>query len=204
MERIALFGGSFDPIHVGHTQVAQDALQQLKADRMIFIPAKRSPFKPNAPAASDAHRLNMIQCAIQDTRSFEVNDCEFKRPAPSYTLDTITYLRSTLPRETELFWLIGVDTLSELPHWYGIDELMEQCHLALLTRGGYEFPNFSHFETLWGLKRAQQLQDHVVETRMIELSSSQIRARLRHEQEVSAYLHPAVLQYIRQHHLYMG
>ncbi len=202
MRRIALFGGSFDPIHIGHTHVAKEALQQLQADRVIFIPAKRSPLKQSSPMASDLHRLNMIHGAIQDVENFEVNDCEFKRAAPSYTLDTIIYLRSTLPKDTELFWLIGADTLHDLPYWYHIDELMEQCHLAILTRGGYKFPNFSQFETLWGLKRAQTLQNHVIKTRMIELSSSEIRTRLRLQQDVSACLHPAVLQYIQQHRLY--
>ena len=202
MARIILFGGSFDPIHTGHTLVARDAQQQLQAEQLIFIPAKQSPLKPNSPIASDHHRLCMIQQAIDGIEGFSVNDCEFKRPAPSYTLDTVSLIKQTTPANTELFWLIGADTLKELPHWYHIGELMDQCHLAMMTRAGYAAPDFSSFETLWGEKRVQVLQKHRIETCMIDISSSEIRHRLQQKQDVSNVLHPQVLDYIQQHQLY--
>ena len=202
MRRLILFGGSFDPIHKGHTHVAVSALQQLNADKLIFIPAKQSPLKQNSPLASNEHRLNMIKHAIADANNITVDACEFKRPAPSYTLDTIQEFRQSLGNDIELFWLVGADTLPELPHWYRIDELMQLCHLAIMTRGGYEIPNFSQFKTLWGEKRVQELEKHRIRTPMIEMSSSEIRTKLQHQDDVSDYLHPKVIDYIQQHHLY--
>ncbi len=202
MANIILFGGSFDPIHTGHTLVAQDAQQQLQAEQLIFIPTKQSPLKPNSPLADDHHRLAMIQHAINGIKGFSVNDCEFNRPAPSYTLDTVNQIKQNTPTHTELFWLIGADTLKDLPHWYRIEDLMDRCHLTMMTRAGYPAPDFSSFETLWGHKRVEQLQKHRVETRMIDISSSEIRHRLQQQQDVSDVLAPQVLNYIQQHQLY--
>lgn len=202
MTRLVLFGGSFDPIHKGHTCVAVAALTQLNADQLIFIPAKQSPLKKTSPLASDAHRLTMIQHAIAELKDCSVDDCEFKRPAPSYTLDTIKAFRHSLQQKAELFWLVGADTLPELPHWYRIEELMQLCHLVIMTRGGYETPNFSQYETLWGEKRVHELKKHMIRTPMIEMSSSEIRSKLQQQEDASDHLHPKVLDYIRQHHLY--
>ena len=87
--KIALFGGTFDPVHIGHTTVAKDAARQIGVEKIIFVPAKRSPLKGFLPKANDKHRLEMISLAIAEEKNFEVSDCELIKPAPSYTLDTV-------------------------------------------------------------------------------------------------------------------
>jgi nicotinate-nucleotide adenylyltransferase len=109
--KIALFGGTFDPIHLGHITVAGDAAKHIGAEKIIFIPAKRSPLKGFLPRASDNHRLQMISLAIAEQKSFEVSDCELKKPAPSYTLETVREFQAEYGSDTLIHWLMGADRI---------------------------------------------------------------------------------------------
>ncbi|HSR08852.1 MAG TPA: nicotinate-nicotinamide nucleotide adenylyltransferase, partial [Bryobacteraceae bacterium] len=103
--RIALFGGTFDPIHVGHTTVADAAAQRIGAEQVVLIPAKISPLKGFFPFASDNDRLKMIELAIADHELFSASDCELKRPAPSYTLDTVRQFQRDYGPQAHIHWL---------------------------------------------------------------------------------------------------
>src|SRR4030043_1662232 len=105
--KIALFGGTFDPIHLGHTPVAADASEHIGAEKIVFVPAKRSPLKGFLPRANDNHRLKMISLAIAGEKNFRVSDYELKRPAPSYTLATIRKFQADYGSETSIHWLLG-------------------------------------------------------------------------------------------------
>lgn len=200
--KIALFGGTFDPIHLGHSQVAEAAARHIGAERVIFVPAKRSPLKGFLPVASDDDRLHMIALAIQGHDEFSVSDCELRRAAPSYTLDTVRQFQAELGSETQIYWLLGADSVNDLVYWHRIDELIDACHLTVMYRGGYEAPTFDEYVPVWGNERVRKLRTDVIETPLIDISSTQIRARLAAGKEISDMVHPDVAAYISRRGLY--
>ncbi len=199
---LLLFGGTFDPIHLGHTKVADAAAARLDAERVVFIPAKRSPLKGFLPVAGDDDRLKMIALAIEDNKRFSVSDCELRRAAPSYTLDTVRHFQDTSETETEIYWLLGADSVDDLVYWHRIEDLIDACHLSVMYRGGYEIPDFERFIPRWGAARVEKLRAGVVETPFIDISSTQVRENLAAGEDVSDMLHPDVVAYIRAQGLY--
>ncbi len=200
--KIALFGGTFDPIHLGHTTVAADAAKRIGAEEIIFIPAKRSPLKGFFPVASDSDRFQMISLAIAHNKNFKVSDYELKRPEPSYTLETVRKFQSDYGDDAVIYWLIGADSIDELQLWYGITDLIDECNLATMLRAGCKPPNFAKFEDIWGSERVKKLQRNVIETSLVEISSTEIRRRLAAGRDVADMLDPAVADYIYQRGLY--
>ncbi len=200
--RIALFGGTFDPIHLGHTTVAQAAAQQIDAEKVIFVPAKISPLKGFFPFARDEDRLRMVALAIAGSDLFAVSDNELKRPAPSYTLDTVRQFKAECGPATVIHWLLGADGVGDLVHWYKIQELIDECHLTTMRRPGYPPPDFSRFAPCWGPQRVAKLKQDVIETPLVNISSTEVRRRVAAGEDVSGMLHPDVIQYIREHSLY--
>lgn len=199
---IALFGGTFDPIHVGHTTVAEAAARQIGAEKVIFIPAKISPLKGFFPFASDQDRLQMIERALAGHERFAVSACELTRPAPSYTLDTVRHFQRVYGPQTHLHWLLGADGVGDLVHWHKIEELIDACFLTTMRRPGYPAPDFDRFEPLWGPQRVAKLKANVIETPLVDISSTEVRRRLAAGEEVTGMLHPDVIEYIRRHNLY--
>lgn len=202
--KIALFGGTFDPIHLGHTAVAAEAAEYIGADKVVFIPAKRSPLKDFFPEAGDADRFAMIALAIADKRRFELSDYELKKPEPSYTLDTVRQFKAIYGSEAPVHWLIGADGIDDLPYWYKIVELLDECNLSVMHRAGVAPPDFSKFEDIWGSERIEKLQWNVIQTSLIDISSTEIRNRLATGQDVASMLHSRVADYIRKHNLYQS
>lgn len=202
--RIVLFGGTFDPIHLGHTTVAADAAKHVGAEKLVFIPAKRSPLKGFLPKANDDDRLEMITLATADEKSFQVSDFELQKPAPSYTLETVRKFQQEYGDEASIYWLIGADGIDDLAYWHMIVELVDACNLTTMYRAGCEPPNFTKFEAIWGRRRVDKLQQNIVQTPLVDVSSTEIRKRLAEGQNVTRMLHPAVSDYISQHGLYQS
>ncbi|MFQ6035056.1 MAG: nicotinate-nucleotide adenylyltransferase [Sedimentisphaerales bacterium] len=200
--KIALFGGTFDPIHIGHTIVAADAAEHISAEKIVFVPAKRSPLKGSLPCASDEDRFAMIALAIAGHKDFELSDYELKKPEPSYTLQTVRQFQADYGNETSIYWLIGADSINDLPHWYRIAELIDECNLSTMYRAGCEPPDFARFKALWGAERVEKLQRNVIQTSLVDISSTKIRDRLAHGRDVTDMLHPAVADYIHKRGLY--
>jgi len=203
-KKIALFGGTFDPIHLGHTTVAAAAAEHVGAEKVIFVPAKRSPLKGSLPKATDEHRLKMITLAISDDQRLDVSDYELKRREPSYTLETIRRFQTDFGSEVSLYWLIGADSVDDLLYWYGITELIDECNLCTMYRAGCKKPDFAKFRTIWGPERIEKLQQNIIQTPLVDISSTEIRNRLAAGRDVSGMLHPAVAEYIRKHGLYQS
>jgi nicotinate-nucleotide adenylyltransferase len=201
-KRTALFGGTFDPVHLGHTAVAAFAGEQTAADKVIFVPAKRSPLKAFFPEASDEDRLAMIQLAISGNSSFELSDYELKKPGPSFTLETVRYFQSQLGDKAEIYWLMGADSVEDLPHWYCVTELIDLCNLTVMYRGGVTPPDFTKFQAIWGTERVEKLQRNIIATPLIDISSTEIRKRLSAGRDVSGMVNSKILKYIREHGLY--
>lgn len=200
--KTALFGGTFDPIHLGHTSVAAHAAEQIGAAKVIFIPAKCSPLKGFSPKASGSDRLKMITLATAGDERFDVSDCELNKPEPSYTLETIRSFQRHLGGDTSIHWLMGADGIDELPLWYGIVELIDECDLSVMYRAGCGPPDFAKFKTLWGQQRVEKLQRNIIQTPLIDISSTQIRNRLAAGLDVTDMLAPSVADYIHKHGLY--
>jgi len=202
--KIALFGGTFDPIHLGHTRVAADAAEHIGAEKTVFVPAKRSPLKGFLPRANDNHRLKMISLAIAGEKNFQVSDYELKRPAPSYTLATIRKFQADYGRETSIHWLIGADGVDDLTYWYKITELIDACNLTTMYRAGCEPPDFAKFEEIWGRERIEKLQRNIIQTPLVDISSTEIRDRIAKNGDFTKLLQPAVADYIRKNGLYQS
>ena len=200
--KIALFGGTFDPVHLGHTTVAADAVGHIGSEKLVFIPAKRSPLKGFLPRANDNHRLKMISLAIAGEKNFQVSDFELKRPAPSYTLATIQKFQSDYGSETSIYWLIGADGVDDLTYWYKITELIDACNLTTMYRAGCEPPDYTKFEKAWGRERIEKLQRNIIQTSLVDISSTEIRDIIAKNGDFSKMLHPAVADYIRKNSLY--
>ncbi|MHC4310755.1 MAG: nicotinate-nucleotide adenylyltransferase [Planctomycetota bacterium] len=202
--RIALFGGTFDPIHLGHTTVTADTAEHIGAEEIVFIPAKRSPLKGFLPKASGDDRFKMIALAIAGYKSFQVSDYELKRPAPSYTLETVRKFQDDYGSGTSIYWLVGADGIDDLVYWHKIAELIDACNLVTMYRAGCEPPNFARFEAVWGRQRVEKLQRHIIQTPLVDISSTEIRNKIAAGHDVTNMLHPAVADYICQHKLYQS
>jgi nicotinate-nucleotide adenylyltransferase len=201
-KKIALFGGTFDPIHLGHTAVAAAAAEHIGAEKIVFIPAKRSPLKDSFPEAGDGDRLAMIALAIADNEKFQLNDYELRKPEPSYTLETVRRFQADYGGKALIYWLIGADGIDELSCWYGIVELIDECNLCVMFRAGCKPPDFAKFKDVWGAARVEKLQRNVIRTPLIDISSTEIRNRLAAGRDVTDMLAHQVADYIRKHGLY--
>jgi nicotinate-nucleotide adenylyltransferase len=163
--RIALFGGSFDPVHHGHLLLAQDALEQLELDRLVFIPAGVNPHKlQQAPVASPLQRLRMLQAATAGMARFDCDPIELERQGPSYTVDTVEAYKTSWP-QARLFLLIGEDNLSKLHTWHRIERLRELVEFVFFGRTTGD-------GTAFALLEGRRL------TRRIDISSTEVRQRI--------------------------
>jgi nicotinate-nucleotide adenylyltransferase len=163
--RIALFGGSFDPVHHGHLLLAQDALEQLALDRLVFIPAGVNPHKlQSAPVASPTQRLKMLEAATSGVHGFVCDPQELEREGPSYTVDTVESYRERYS-QAQLFLLIGEDNLAKLHAWHRVERLKELAEFVCFGRAYAERPEAPSHE----FKRL---------TRRIDISSTEIRQRI--------------------------
>lgn len=134
--KIGLYGGTFDPIHHGHLLLAREALEQLKLDKILFLPARISPFKLSSPPASPEFRARLLEAALQGEPSLEWDACELERndEGPSYTIDTIRQMQKRYP-QAQLYYLIGNDQLADFPKWKEYEELIERVQFVVLNRG---------------------------------------------------------------------
>lgn len=136
MRRLGLYGGSFDPVHLGHLLVAQAALEEFQLDRLTFIPAARSPFKPDGQPTADAHRLRWLRLALAGESRIHVDDVELRRGGVSYSIDTVRDFSRRFP-ESRLYWLIGADHVASLPKWRDAAELAGRVEFLVIPRPGF-------------------------------------------------------------------
>ena len=201
-QRIILFGGTFDPVHLGHIKVAEYAMTHICAQSIVFVPARRSPHKNCFPVATGQQRVDMIRLAIQGKGGFEVSDCELNRDEPSYTIDTVRSFGEKHGGQAKLYWLVGADAVAELAKWHQIEQLVDECELSVMCRGGFERPDLTCLTGCLGPKRVEKLRQNAISTPLIEISSTEIRQKLAKGQNVSAFLDEKVIGYIKSNRLY--
>jgi nicotinate-nucleotide adenylyltransferase len=202
--KIILFGGTFDPVHIGHTEVAKAAMDNIGAEKVIFVPAKCSPLKKTGPVASEEDRCEMLRLATTKEGGFEVSRYELEKDEASYTLETIRHFKKKFGDEADIYWLVGADSVSELGDWYKIEELIDECNLCVMYRAGFEKPEFTRYKKIWTERQLKKLRNNIIETPLIDISSSEIRRRIKAGEDVSNIVCPAVRDYIFEHKLYMG
>lgn len=201
-DRIALFGGSFDPIHHGHLIAARAVRERLDLDQVIFLPSGTPPHKPDHPLAAPEHRLAMLKLAIAGEPGFEFSDYDLNRGGPSYTLETVTHFREILPDGVELFWIVGGDSLRALHTWYKPDQIASLCRIVTAARPGFEPGDLFELRSLLEPDHFKQVLADVLETPRIEISATDIRRRAAAGQSIRFLVPDTVADYIRQRNLY--
>ncbi len=197
-DRIGLFGGTFDPPHLGHLILASEAQAQLGLTRLLWILTPDPPHKPDQVITSTEHRLAMVKLAIQDNPSFELSRVELDRPGPHYTLDTIHILAEQNPG-AEIVPIIGGDSLRDLPKWHEPKEILYACHWVGVMRRPNDEADLKILESeLPGISS----KVHYVDAPLLEIASREIRSRIAQGRSVRYYLPQPVYQYIEEHHLY--
>jgi nicotinate-nucleotide adenylyltransferase len=188
--RIGLLGGSFDPPHIGHLLAAGDAFEALNLDRLIFVPAAVQPLKVNQVAATAAQRCAMVTLLVEGDPRFEVSSIEIDRGGLSYTVDTLLSFSAEWPA-AELFWLVGTDVLRTFSKWRAPERIVQLATIVVLSRSG-ETPDLSEMP---GTPR-------VLDTRRIDVSSTEIRQRVRAGKSIRGFMPDAVASFIAAERLY--
>ncbi|MBI3880106.1 MAG: nicotinate (nicotinamide) nucleotide adenylyltransferase [Verrucomicrobia bacterium] len=189
--KLGLYGGSFDPVHLGHLLVAQAAREELGLDRICFIPAAQSPFKPESKPTAANLRVQMLRLALVGQTRAEVDEQEVRRGGVSYSVDTVRDYRARFP-QAELFYLIGADHIAALPKWREAEELAKLVEFVVIPRPG------EATQPLPAPFRGRALRGFP-----LGVSSSQIRQRVKDGLPVDYLVPPGVAEAIRNHKLYL-
>lgn len=183
MKRIGLFGGTFDPIHIGHLLMARSALEQMNLERVVFIPSFLPPHKKTETFFSSTDRLTMVKLAVKGIREFVVSDFEVKKGGKSYSIDTVKHF-SHIFDGAKLFFIVGGDAVHHLDTWKDIQTLKKLCSFVSVNRPGYP-------------RGQKKLEYHAVTMNGIELSSTEIRKRILMKKSVEFLVPDRVLKYIK-------
>ncbi|MCE9646657.1 MAG: nicotinate-nucleotide adenylyltransferase [Chloroflexi bacterium] len=196
--KIGLFGGTFDPPHVGHLILASEAVHQFGLSRLYWMLTPDPPHKQAQPITSLPHRLKMLQSAIVDNPVFEISHLEIDRPGPHYTVDTVRLLAEQRP-DADIVLLLGGDSLRDLPTWRLYADLVAAVHqIGVMRRLGEDFDMLTLETKIPGLTEKVVFIDAPLQN----LSSREIRRRVLSGEAYRYYLHPAVYEYMETHHLY--
>lgn len=198
-ERVAIFGGTFDPIHLGHLAAVQDAADALSVDRVLFVPNSRPPHKTTVPVSAAEDRVEMVRLSISDNERFELSLVEFERDGPSYMLDTLRVVRTRLGPDSELFFLAGCDALPQLHTWHRPQELLDEFRVVIMDRPTTSEVSWAQIERGFPAIRRQVEIVHVAQ---LDISGDDIRRRVSTGGSIRYLVVPAVARYIVDHGLY--
>jgi nicotinate-nucleotide adenylyltransferase len=196
--RIGLIGGTFDPIHIAHLVAAQEAAWARGIDEVRFIPARQPPHKRGEPVTEAHHRLAMTNAAIVGNPLFTVSTIEMDREGPSFTVDTLRELREP---GVELSFIVGMDSLRDLPTWHDPQGILALAEIVAVYRGGIDTVDLSKLES--ALPSVKE-RVHVVPIPALDVSSTDIRARVAAGQPIRYLVPNSVIDYIEKNRLYTG
>ena len=212
-ERIALYGGTFDPVHAGHLEVARRVSQLFEIEKVLFVPAQMAPHKIGRPVTEPIHRYAMLALATQDDPQLSISTFELDAPDRRYTVDTVEHFQRVLGDSTELFFIMGADSWSEITTWREWERLLSMTNHIVVTRPGYE-PVRTHVgavsERIVDLRggRSQQVEGdkkiYFTDVVMKDVSATNIR-RLASEgrtEELTGLVSGPVLEYIKKYGIY--
>lgn len=197
--KLGIMGGTFDPVHFGHIFIAEEVRRELKLDEIWFIPSGNPAHKRGKEVAPAEKRYQMLQAAIASYPQFSISDIEMKRDGYTYTIDTLQELHRILPPDTLLHYIVGADVVAELDTWKAYQEDFKLCSFVAVRRPGY---NQTLFQNSVEKMRGLGARILVVQTTQRNISSSEIRSKVRNGQSISALVPPAVETIIQQERLY--
>ncbi len=201
VRRVGIWGGTFDPIHIGHLAAAQDAAETLQLDRVYFVPNGKAPHKKETAVSEAADRVAMVKRAIADNPLFALSLIEVERPGKSYLLDTLRQFRQGFKTDTKMYCLLGRDVFSGLHTWHQPEMLLAEFQLVVLDRPASEPVDWPSVERHFPDIRRQILTVHVLQ---LQISSEEIRSRVAEARSIRYYVPDSVYSYIQEHALYRG
>jgi len=212
--KTGLMGGTFNPIHLGHLRIAEEARDVCGLDRIVFIPAADPPHKPLVDEVAFTDRFEMVRLAIQGNPFFEISDMEAKRGGKSYSIDTINAFQAENQGD-ELFFIIGSDSFSELAQWHCYEQIFASCNLIVVQRPGYVVVNpimalpsairhqFERLDEQAAVVHCSGTTVQFLDSCLLGISSSEIRSRMRSESSIRYLLPPQVEAYIKKQRIYI-
>lgn len=199
-KRLGIFGGTFDPPHIGHLILAAEARDQLELNSTIWVLTPDPPHKQENKISSTKHRLAMVQRAIGNDQDFSISRVDIDRPGPHFSVDTVSLIKLQFP-DHQMFFLMGGDLLQALPKWHKVSEFVNLVDgIGVMRRPGDEINLKSLYAKLPSLKE----KIHFVTAPLLEISSAQIRQRVMMHRAYRYYLLPSVYKYICEHYLYLN
>ncbi len=197
--KIGIMGGTFDPIHLGHLAMAESAREIFDLDEVLFIPSSKPPHKAEKKIETKAHRLMMTYLAVKSNKNFHVSPMEMLREGFSYTLDTIDELERQYKHAAEFFFIIGSDSMADLPTWHKSKELVNKAHFVAAERPGIEI-NLEEVKKFFGDEGMEHIHKFI--TPGLDISSTDIRERIKSGRSIKYLVPEAVEEYILREKLY--
>lgn len=199
--RIGIFGGSFDPIHLGHLILAEQCREQAQLDQVLFMPNAQNPLKPDGASATDRQRCEMIEFAIAGHEAFYLSKVEIERGGTSYTVDTLQEIADKQP-DDELFFLMGGDSLDSFGQWHKPDQILRLASPLIVNRPGADPIDLAKLAEFTDTDRLKTFESLLMESPMIEISSSDLRQRIGAGQSGRYQLPRSVEKFIQTQKLY--
>ncbi|MGR3220741.1 MAG: nicotinate-nucleotide adenylyltransferase [Candidatus Anammoxibacter sp.] len=200
--KLGIIGGSFNPIHIGHLLIAKEVYNVHNLLKIIFIPVNLPPHKDANGLAEPTHRYRMVKEATKEIDHFEVSDVEIKRSGKSFTIDTIRFILNAYGSECEIYLIIGADSLNELKTWKNIKMISEMCKIVVINRPGYNIDTMDDLENILSKDEVANIKKLMVHIPPVDISSTEIRNRLKNGNSITDWTPVAVNEYIKKHRLY--
>lgn len=194
MIKIGIYGGAFDPVHIGHIRLARQAAAELKLDKLLIIPTSVSPHKENAQTSYD-DRFRMLELAFAQDKKFEISDIEKHISGKSFTINTVRALREIYPSDAVFYLIIGADMLFSFKKWYRYEALLGECKVVAAAREEDSYVDMLEFANEVGRIKVLNLP-------VTEVSSTEIREKLSKNEDVSSLVPQEVIDYINEKGLY--
>lgn len=194
-KRIGLFGGTFNPIHCGHVKAAESVQNIFSFDRILFIPSYLPPHKESVDVASAAHRLKMVELALASFDRFFPSSVEIDARGTSYSILTLNKIKEMFP-QTEAFFLLGIDAFLEIETWKDYEDVLEQCSFVVMSRPGFRLSEAKDILT-------EKYKIHLLFINTLDISSSEVRERIRKNQSIEGLVPENVENYIKEKRLYL-
>ena len=197
--RVGVLGGTFDPVHLGHLAIAEEARIKLDLDRFIFIPAGQPRLRADEYLTPAIDRLRMVELATGDNPRFQVCDIEIQRSGPTYTVDTLVELGQRFGLDTSLYFIVGADILGQFHRWKDPEKVLDACHLVVVSRPGHRDDDWPEW-----FQGADSSKDKVtqLEIPMVDISGTEIRRRASLGESVRHLVPDLVAEYIQDRKLY--
>ena len=199
--RVGIFGGTFDPIHMGHLLLAEQCREQLALDQVWFMVSAAPPHKLEREVTSFDKRVEMVQLAIAGNPAFQANEMEKDRTGPSFTSDTLAELHEQFP-QTDFYWILGSDCLPDLPHWHEPVKVLSLAKLAVVTRPGWPAWSVEQLRSALRLGQDFPFQVQIVAAPLVDFASRDLRRRVAEGKSIRYFVPPAVQAYIQDKKLY--